>query len=757
MHNRADEEPGILGLELKIKGRVQGVGFRPFVYRLAAKHSLKGSVYNQPDGVIIRIEGENTKCQNFIHDLSSKSPKAAIIKDIKQQYITPRNNARFTILPSKKTSDIITEICPDIAVCDDCLDELQNSSRRKGYPFINCTNCGPRFTLIRDYPYDRANTSMNEFDMCQECSAEYQDLADRRFHAQPISCFNCGPEYELHWKKNCHTNFEKILQLTADNINSGKVVAIKGLGGYNLVCDATNENAVNEIRKFKKREKKPFAVMFSSLESLKSICSVTSSESEALTSWRKPIVVIDNHYNGTIAAGVSSGLNSLGAFLPYIPLHYLIFHAINTEALVVTSGNESDVPILYRNSDALKYFAEISGGILINNRPIERRADDSVIRVIDDKPQLMRRSRGYVPAPVDMNFSVDGILAAGAELSNAFCLGKHNQAIFSQHIGDLKNVETYEFYCENVDNFSRMYRFSPQQIVCDLHPDYLSTKYANESGLPVTLVQHHHAHIASVMAEFGIEEKVLGLAFDGTGYGTDGQIWGSELLITDYNSFQRESQFEYIPMPGGDRVTKEPWRTALAYLYNTFGNRWSAMETPLLKLIDMDKAEQLLEVIDKKINCPLSCSAGRLFDAVSAILGICTESNYHAEAPLLLENYLESGIDGAYSFGKNSIISFSPMIREIAADLQVKKSLHEIVTKFHNTVANAALFQVMRSADKSEIKKVVLSGGTFQNKYLTEKLLLLLRQNEFEVYLPCDISCNDGGIALGQLAVAAHK
>lgn len=746
-----------VGFQLHIKGRVQGVGFRPFVYRLAKEHNLAGSVNNRPDGVIIIIEGLKKDCSDFIKDLSSKPPDAAIIKDIQQSSVEYTGKREFLILPSEKTDDIITEICPDISICEDCLHELNNPNRRKDYPFINCTNCGPRFTLIMDYPYDRIHTTMKEFEMCPACQSEYIDPINRRFHAQPTSCFNCGPQYELHWQNKILSDFPELLERIAENIDSGKVVALKGLGGYNLICDATNITAVDEIRKFKRRERKPFAVMFSSIEKIKNICTLSNSEARVLTSWRRPIVIIDHHHKSSLANSISAGLNSLGVFLPYLPFHYLLFDKIKTESLVVTSGNESDSPILYQESEALEHFKGISGGIVINNRKIARRADDSVVRVINNEAHLMRRARGYVPAPVDLSFEVEGILAAGAELSNTFCLGKQNQAIFSQHIGDLKNMETYHFYCENIENFSHMYRFTPKHVTCDQHPDYLSTQYANESGLPITRVQHHHAHIAAVMAEYGIDSSVIGLSYDGTGYGTDGHIWGSELLIADFNKFQRESHFEYIPLPGGDKVTKEPWRTGLSYLYNSFGRDWIKLDLPLLKNIDHKKAAQLTEAVDKKINCPMSCSAGRLFDAIAAILDLCIESNYHAEAPLLLENHLVDNLMDEYpTSGKNSI-SFTPMIREIVSDLLEKKPISEIVTKFHNTVVRTAFNQVILASDKFSIRKVVLCGGTFQNKYLTEKLLLLLRQKDYEVCFPKEISCNDGGIALGQMAIAAHK
>ena len=752
--NSADKR---VSFRVQIRGRVQGVGFRPFIYRLANHYQLKGSVHNQPHGVVVEIEGPKNRCNEFLRDIPLKAPGAAIIKQIIKQQAESVGRNNFAILPSVNTKNIITEICPDIAICDDCIRELNGDGRRKEYPFINCTNCGPRFTLILDYPYDRIHTTMRDFEMCPECRKEYENPSDRRFHAQPTSCFSCGPHYELHLEHEIITDFQKIIQHAAEMIDAGKVIAMKGLGGYNLVCDAKNSTAVKELRQFKRREKKPFAVMYRSLEDLKKICRITPEEASVLNSWRKPIVILDQQMDNHIALGISAGLNSLGVFLPYLPIQHLLFNKISTEVLVVTSGNESDIPILFEDSLAIHYFKSLSGGILTNNRIIARRADDSVVKIIDRAPHLIRRARGYVPAPVDLKFSVEGILATGAELSNTFCLGKDIQAIFSQHIGDLKNMDTYEFYTENIENFKRMYRFLPDRIACDLHPDYLSTQFAEKSGLPRIPVQHHHAHIAAVMAEYGLDSQVMGLAYDGTGLGSDHNIWGSEILVADYRDFRREGHFEYIPLPGGDMVTREPWRTGISYLYKTFGRNWKNLDIPMYSKIDLIKANNLTEAIDKQINCPLSCSAGRLFDAIAAILGICTESNYHAEAPLLLENYLSENINDYYPVKGDKVISFSPAIYGILEDLKEKRPLTEIVTKFHNTIAQVAFLQVQKTSQEHNIRKIVLGGGTFQNKYLTEKLLFLLRQNDFETYFPREISCNDGGIALGQLAVAAHK
>ncbi|MBN1952832.1 MAG: carbamoyltransferase HypF [Bacteroidales bacterium] len=742
---------------LKVRGRVQGVGFRPFVFRLAHDCHLAGEVCNQPDGVSIFIEGTETDCQKFIRSLREEAPGAAVIKEIVLQESPPENHRVFSIRPSRESDQLIAEVCPDISICDDCLEELNADTRRSGYPFINCTNCGPRFTIIEDFPYDRKHTSMNEFSMCKTCRKEFENPLDRRFHAQPTSCPDCGPAYVFHENGQTETDFSTIIRKLGDQLDEGRVVALKGLGGYHIACGAFNEAAVAELRSFKKRERKPLAVMFRSVDALRKIMPVSIREEQILTSWRKPIVVLSGQPKSTLASGITAGLKSLGAFLPYLPLHHLLFEKLSTDAIVLTSGNESDTPILHDDREALHLFKELSGGTLTNNRRIARRADDSVVRVILNSALLMRRSRGYCPAPVDLNFSVDGILATGAELSNAFCIGSGNQAVFSQHIGDLKNVETYDFFTENIAKFSEIYRFKPRRYACDMHPDYLSTKYALDSGKPCIGIQHHHAHIAAVMAEHGLEEPVIGVAYDGTGYGTDGHTWGSEVMLADYKNFQRISHFEYIPLPGGDRVTDEPWRTALSYLVHSYVGEWDELDIPLLQKLDISRAKKLEEAVRKGINSPLSCSAGRLFDAIAALTGICTESNYHAEAPQLLENYLHDGPVLPYSFLPGKTVSFSPMIREIILDLQRHLPLESIITRFHTTIAEAARLQVKLAAEKQDINKVALSGGSFQNKYLTEKLVHLLKQDGFTVFLPGEVSCNDGGIALGQLAIAAHK
>ena len=749
---------GITAQYFRIKGRVQGVGFRPFVYRIAYSLNLKGHVYNQSDSVIIHIEGTASDCRQFSELLTKEAPAGAVIKSIKKTETKFLHADTFDILPSRNDIAAITEICPDIAVCPDCLNELNSKNdRRYGYPFINCTNCGPRFTLVNDFPYDRHNTTMQVFEMCEDCKQEYTHPLDRRFHAQPISCPSCGPRYTYLYNNEIFEDFPSLIRLIGHHITEGKIVALKGLGGYNLACDALNTKAISNLRQFKRREKKPFAVMFRSMEHLKYYVQATKYELEILQSWRRPIVILEGLYKNKLAPGITAGLHSVGAFLPYLPLHYLLFEKLETDALVLTSGNESEIPILYTEKNARQVFQNVSGGILMNNRPIARRADDSVVKVIDNSVCIMRRARGYAPDPVDLKFNSEGILATGAELSNCFCIGKEKQGILSQHIGDLKNADTYEFYQENIREFSRMYRFNVVKVACDFHPDYLSSQYARELQLPLTTVQHHHAHIAAVMAEYGLDGPVIGISYDGTGLGTDGNIWGSELMIADFHSFNRISHFEYVPLPGGDSVTREPWRSALAYLWHVYRNEWSSLEIPFMKKIDLNKAGKLITGIEKNINSPLCCSAGRLFDAAAALMTLCIESNYHAEAPMRLENELDNRFSKSYTFSSGKEFSFKNTIQEMVNDIQNRRSIQEMATKFHHTMVLAAFKQIQDAYEQTGIRKVIISGGSFQNRFLTEKLLHLLRQKDFEVYYPHEISCNDSGIALGQLAVAAHK
>lgn len=747
--------PKMKTFHIHIKGLVQGVGFRPFVYLIAIENNLKGWVDNRNDGVHISVtENENT-VQKFVEQIKNEAPLASKVSSIEISEVEFENFTNFEIVKSKNISDEITQVSPDIAVCDDCLQDLKLQKNRINYPFINCTNCGPRFTIIKDLPYDREKTTMSSFVMCNDCKTEYTNVLDRRFHAQPIACELCGPKYLLHFDNKIISDFNEILKTTAILINEGKAVAIKGLGGFFISCDASNEKAIETLRLKKNREKKPFAVMFKDLETVEEFTFLNETEKQSIQSWQRPIVLLKS--KSKLPIGISNGLKNIGSMLPYMPLHYLLFEKLNFPAIVLTSGNISDEPIVIDNEIAIEKLSKICDAVLTYNRDIHNRVDDSVVSIFNNEEKIFRRSRGYVPSPIEMPVNVDGILAVGAELSNTFSIGKNNQAIISQHIGDLKNIETLNFFEETISRFQKLFRVQPKIVVSDLHPDYLSSKFASKLGLQHVQVQHHHAHIASCMAEHNIDEKVIGIAFDGTGFGDDGNIWGSEFFVCDFENYERIIHFEYIQLPGGDKTSKEAWRVAISYLYKVFGTDFLNLEIPFVQNLDKEKSKLVLMAIDQKINSPLSSSSGRLFDAVAAIVNLCTHSSHQAEAPMLLEAILDENCDEKYNYENNETICFNKTIQEIVEDLKNNISTSKISAKFHNTIVDVIIENAKKIRTQTQLNKVVLSGGTFQNKYLTENLETKLKSLNFEVFTQSKIPMNDGGISFGQLAIAAKK
>lgn len=741
--------------QLRIKGLVQGVGFRPYIYRLAHKHNIKGWVENRNDGVIILAESKEENLKAFFEDIILEAPRASNIHSIEKEKITHKGFDDFRIVKSENTSDQITDISPDIGVCDACLVDLKSQPHRIQYPFTNCTNCGPRFSIIKDLPYDRDKTTMEPFVMCETCRTEYEDVFDRRFHAQPVACNTCGPEYTLITNGEKITDFEKILSSSAKLIEDGKIVAIKGIGGFQLACDALNEKAVQRLRERKIREGKPFAVMFSDINTVKGYIELTPVEEKSISSWRRPIVIAKNKKD--LAPGVSVGFPTTGAVLPYMPFHYQLFERLKTPAILLTSGNISDEPIVIDNKIAENSLTRIADAVLVYNREIYNRTDDSVTLVINEKERLIRRSRSYSPEPINLEINVDGIVSAGAELINCFCIGKGKQAILSQHIGDLKNLETLEFYEESFERFLKLFRVNPEFIAHDLHPDYLSSKFAKEFNAKPIAIQHHHAHIAACMAEHNLDEKVIGVSLDGTGLGTDGNIWGGEFFIADLAEFERYSHFEYLVLPGGDKVTKEPWRSAVSLLFSIYGKKMLVLDLPFLNSLDKRKGEIVMEAIEKNINCPLSSGAGRYFDAVAALINICTFTKFHAEAPMRLESIAAGHCELSYPFTINEVVSFKPTIVEIVNDLKRNIDVGIISAKFHNTVINVIFTMVKQIRKDSNINKVVLSGGTFQNKYISTRLEQLLENDKFDVFVHQKTPANDGGIALGQLVIAAKR
>ncbi len=741
--------------QILVKGLVQGVGFRPFIYRTATSLSLRGTVENRNDGVQIILQGSFEKVDKFLKILEFHAPQASQIYSIntirKQLNVFPD----FSIVKSRNVSNEITLVSPDIGVCEDCLKDMKNQEPRIDYPFTNCTNCGPRFTIIKQLPYDRPNTTMKEFLMCSFCNSEYEDVFNRRFHAQPVACKNCGPQYTLHTRLRKTDIQEDILNEMSNLIADGKIIAVKGLGGFFLACDANNIRAVNRLRAVKKREGKPFAVMFKDQKSVGDYAILSAEEMNLIKSWQRPIVLLSSKKQ--LAPDVHMGFKTIGAMLPYMPFHYLLFEKLQTDAIVLTSGNLSDEPILIKNKLALDIFLPECDAVLTYNREIHNRVDDSVLHVVNGKERFIRRSRGYVPVPINLPYNADGILAVGAELVNSFCIGKYSQAIMSQHIGDLKNLETYEFFTESIERYKELFRVEPKLIVADLHPEYLSTKFAMSTGLPILQVQHHHAHIASSMAEYGLEEKVIGIAFDGVGYGDDGKIWGGEFLICDLKAYERLTYFDYQAMPGGDQATLNPWRMAVSYLHKIYGKDFTHLKLPFLNEIDTKTVEIVIDMIEKNVNCPLTSSVGRLFDAVSALTGLCIKSTFHAEAPMRLESVIEKDFLEYYTCEINNTISVRPMIEEIVNDLLNSVSVARISTKFHNTIVQIAVDVSEKVRKSYSLNKVVLSGGTFQNKYILRRLEENLVARDFEVYINEQVPSNDGGISLGQLAIAANR
>jgi hydrogenase maturation protein HypF len=740
---------------ITVSGLVQGVGFRPFIYRLAKEEGMDGWVLNTNENVRIGLLAEQETAERLVDRIRRQAPPASSIREILIEKAPPEMYSGFRIIPSEDLSAAITQVSPDIAVCSECLEDMKRPSSRLGYPFLNCTNCGPRFTIIRDLPYDRARTTMQGFAMCPSCKREYGDIHDRRFHAQPTACAVCGPEYTLVSASEKISGTAEILRRTAALIDGGGIVAIKGLGGFFLACDALDQSAVRRLRDSKHREGKPFAVMFSDLDVARRFCEISDAEASLLTSWRRPIVILREKRG--LAPAVSNGLASIGSMLPYMPFHYLLFEQLKTRVIVLTSGNLAEEPIIIDNGEAEDVLGPVTDAILHHNRDIHNRADDAVAMVVRGAPRLLRRSRGYVPAPVHTGSSVEGIFAAGAELVNCFALGKGNQAILSQHIGDLKNFETLAFYRETFDRFRSLFRLDPGLVACDMHPDYLSTRHARELGLPVVPVQHHHAHIASVMAEHGITEQVIGVGFDGTGLGDDGRIWGSEFLVCDLAGYRRLSHLAYQPMPGGDMATHEPWRMAISYLYGIYGRELLALKLPFLGRLDLSTVEQVMQAIDKNINCPLTSGAGRVFDAAAALLDLCTFSSFHAEAPMRLENAASPGIQEAYPYGDGTEISMTPAFQAMVEDVEGGVAVGKISSRFHNTIAEIIIGKVRQISRDSGLRTVVLSGGTFQNRYLSERVESALENRAFRVLVPRHVPSNDGGIALGQLAIAARK
>jgi hydrogenase maturation protein HypF len=777
-----------------IRGIVQGVGFRPFVFNLATRLGLGGFVKNQTGTVFIEVEGELAALDTFLANVAGKAPPLAQIEHLSWEPRSPRGDQQFHIEASDANSAGPIFVSPDVATCSDCARELFDpKDRRFGYPFLNCTNCGPRLTIIMDAPYDRSRTTMAAFPMCPACKEEYDDPADRRFHAQPTACADCGPWLELRDAKGATIESDDPLADFLAALRNGAVGALKGLGGYHLSCDAGNSSAVAELRRRKHRDEKPFAVMVARVSAADDFCEVGDLERELLHSPRRPIVLlrkrqeprdITHHsplttHHSRIAEEVAPGNPYLGVMLPYTPLHHLLMSAACEMPLVMTSGNRSDEPIAYQDDEALEKLAGIADLFLMHNRPIHVRCDDSVTRVVDGLELPVRRSRGYAPRPIALPIDCPvSILAVGGQLKGTFALGRGSEAFLSHHLGDLDYYEAYLAFVRDVGLYQELFAVRPEVLIHDSHPDYATTRYAQQraekQGIRLLNAQHHHAHLCACMAEHGLDGLVIGVTFDGTGYGTDGAIWGGEILVGDYARFWRAAHLRYVGMPGGDQAIREPWRMAVAHLRDA-GARDLPMKARLLQT-ELRTIEQMLE---RRFRTPLTSSAGRLFDAVASIAGVADRVSYEGQAAVQLE-WLASqhASDGSYPFeiedGESLIIETSgnspmgmlrttmtidtrPLVAAVAEEACRNVDAARIARRFHSTLVDAITEVCGRIRKVTEIGRVVLSGGVFLNALLTSETCARLAHDGFTIYRHRLVPPNDGGLSLGQLAIAAAR
>jgi len=751
--------------EIQVSGIVQGVGFRPYVYRLATDRNLGGNIHNTSAGVTIEIQGPRELVDDFVSCLPENAPALAQITRVTVREMPCSPAQSFEILPSHAGESLSALISPDVAVCEDCLREIFDpSDRRHLYPFTNCTNCGPRLTIVRDMPYDRPRTSMSIFPMCEKCRAEYDDPRDRRFHAQPNACWNCGPQLQLWAAHGDSIEARDPIEAAAERLCAGEIVAIKGLGGFHLTVDATSTEAIERLRQRKRRVEKPFAVMARDVEMASRFCELDADTRRLLSSPQRPIILVPRKKDAAIPAAVAPGHCDLGVFLPYTPIHHLLFRAGKFAALVVTSGNLSEEPIAIDNREAVNHLGAIADSFLVHNREILLRCDDSVVRWSAGKVRQIRRSRGFVPAPVRLREDVPPILAVGGELKNTICLTRRNFAFLSQHVGDLENIESFDFFRDAIAYLSRILEIEPDIIAYDLHPDYVSTKWAlGQTGSHLVGVQHHHAHIAACMAENLIDGPVIGLALDGTGYGTDRHIWGCEALIAGYAGFDRVAQLAYAPLPGGAAAIREPWRMAVSYLAQTFREDFLNLGVPFVRGLNRGKVELILRMIGQSVNSPLTSSCGRLFDAVAALIGIRQTANYEAQAAIELEMAGRQSNDaGAYPFDIRKLegrwqIDPSPLFGAIIDDLRRNVCTPIISRRFHNGLVAILARLACLLRQESSLNRICLSGGAFNNLLLFANLIRELESRGFEVFTHSEVPAGDGGLSLGQALVAAHS
>ncbi len=753
---------------IAISGIVQGVGFRPFVYGLATDLRLNGFVRNSSGSVLIEVEGDPQNLDQFLNALASRPPPLARIDRLRWSVQPPRGDSTFRIERSQALDSGSIFISPDIATCNDCLRELFDPlDRRYRYPFLNCTNCGPRLTIITGSPYDRQRTSMASFAMCAHCRAEYDDPGDRRFHAQPTACPSCGPQLQLIDSSGQPLACDDPIAWSARALLEGSLAAVKGMGGYHLACSARDKRAVEELRIRKRRDEKPFAVMVADLAAARELCDIAAAEVQLLTSPRRPIVLLRRKRGIHLAAEVAPGNPLLGVMLPYTPLHHLLLREVSGAPLVMTSGNQSDEPIAYDDDDALARLADIADFFLAHNRPIHIRCDDSVTRLVAGAELPLRRSRGDAPLPIRMPLECRvPTLAAGGQMKATFALGRGPHAFLSHHIGDLDHYEAARSYAETIAHYERLFGFRSEFLVHDLHPDYASSHYVHASAgsRPQMAVQHHHAHMASCMAENGLIEPVIGVTFDGTGYGTDGTIWGGEFLIGDYRAFRRAAHLRPVRMPGGEMAIREPWRMAAAYLQDARLGSVSASH-----LASDRELRTVRQMLDRGVSAPFTTSMGRLFDAVAALAGVKRHVAYEGQAAIELE-WLASQVapDDSYPFELQEatdcsatlnpiVLDMTELIGRVSEEVRAGVPSARIARRFHSAIVELIARVCCRLRVVSGLEAVVLSGGVFMNALLTTEVFDRLEADGFRVYRHRDVPPNDGGISLGQLAVAAAR
>jgi hydrogenase maturation protein HypF len=757
--------------EVSVRGIVQGVGFRPFVYALARRHGLTGLVRNDAEGVYIEVEGGVENLDLFVRGIEEDAPPMAVVEAVAWRPLEALGGRDFRIEESREGARRRALVSPDVATCEDCLGEVFDPlDRRHRYPFTNCTNCGPRFTITRQVPYDRATTTMSRFAMCPECRREYDNPSDRRFHAQPNACPACGPRVRLldRFGHELHAKPEDPILRAARMLRGRAIVAVKGLGGYHLACDPFDGRAVRALRGRKVRQDKPFALMARNLEQVGELCRTTPEEELLLTSPARPIVLLERREGAGVADGVAPRQSTLGVMLAYTPLHHLLLHDAGIP-LVMTSGNNSDEPIAYRDEEVLAQLGDIADYFLIHDRPIHMRTDDSVARVARREKYPIRRSRGYAPSPLRVAESFRRhVLACGGELKNTFCVAKDSHVFISHHIGDLENFETLTSFREGIEHFCRLFDVRPELVAYDLHPEYLSTKYAREleeSGLLAVGVQHHHAHVGSCLADNGRpgEERVIGVALDGTGYGTDGAVWGGEFFEGSLEEgFARRGHLEYAPLPGGSAAIRQPWRMALAQLVSLYGED-EAIELPLavVRRAGERNARLIARLVERGLNTPPTSSAGRLFDAVAALVGVpgTNRTTYEGQAAVELELAAGGPASCGYPFRLRAendgwVVETQGIIRGVVEDLLSGHTTDEISSKFHRAMAEVVVAGCERIRDAGRQSTVALSGGTFQNMLLLNQTIELLKEKEFVVCKHNRVPANDGGIALGQAILA---